>query len=402
MIALPPNTAPLYSRQRRPPRIVRPATVSRPVEWMESMDNAGSVRGAGQRIAREFDADPRRVRRPADRRGHRAAALRERLESVGASWSQVAAVVLTHTHWRSHRLGHLSEAARRRIVLPLPRGPSRRAGRRPRLPTAGAGRTGLLLRGGSPVLDGHRAATRADPPAARRRADVRVPDRGLRRAAGPAGEHRLPRRHRELVRAMAEVLADVDVLGVEFNHDVAMQKIVGTALGADPAQPRRPGPSVESTRGGAGQAVLERSRRGAMQHLVLLHLSQQCNRPALAIEAARVGRAGRGAARGRACRPAVPAPIPISGSGRDRPGRHRRSLPDRTSPPPIGCVPPAGRATPVLAGLFDEHGSRQRSSGGALTVAHYFASDVHLRDDHPERDTASGPGSAGSIRPTRW
>src|SRR5262249_13446258 len=86
---------------------------------------------------------------------------------------------------------------------------------------------------------------------------------------------------------MADALANVDVLGVEFNHDVAMQKSSG-----------RPWVLIERNLGDLGHlsngqgaelvaAVLARTRRGVLRHLVLLPLSQQCNRPALALAAAR-------------------------------------------------------------------------------------------------------------------
>ena len=113
---------------------------------------------------------------------------------------------------------------------------------------------------------------------------------------------------------MAESLADVDVLGVEFNHDVALQK----------SSPR-PAFLIErnlsdlghlSNRQGAEliQAVLARSRDGALRHVVLLHLSEQCNQPDLAIQAAgdaisAAGRLSRFMRRGRA------RLFPISGSG---------------------------------------------------------------------------------------
>jgi hypothetical protein len=86
---------------------------------------------------------------------------------------------------------------------------------------------------------------------------------------------------------MVEHLAGVDLLGVEFNHDVAMQK-----------SSRRPDFLIErnlsddghlSNRQGALllEAVLNGSRGRAPRHVVLLHLSEQCNQPELALEAAR-------------------------------------------------------------------------------------------------------------------
>ena len=47
---------------------------------------------------------------------------------------------------------------------------------------------------------------------------------------------------------MADSLADVDILGVEFNHDVAMQKASGRSPALIAPQPGRPGPSLEPAR----------------------------------------------------------------------------------------------------------------------------------------------------------
>jgi hypothetical protein len=86
---------------------------------------------------------------------------------------------------------------------------------------------------------------------------------------------------------MADSLADVDILGIEFNHDVHMQKTSGRsrALIARNLGDR----GHLSNRQGAElvQSVLNRSSRDRVAHLVLLHLSEQCNRPELAIHEAR-------------------------------------------------------------------------------------------------------------------
>jgi hypothetical protein len=74
---------------------------------------------------------------------------------------------------------------------------------------------------------------------------------------------------------------------VEFNHDVGLQESSG-----------RPRLLIERNLGDQGHlsnrqgaelvaAVLARSRTGTLRQVVLLHLSQQCNRPQLALEAAR-------------------------------------------------------------------------------------------------------------------
>jgi phosphoribosyl 1,2-cyclic phosphodiesterase len=86
--------------------------------------------------------------------------------------------------------------------------------------------------------------------------------------------------------AMVEALAGAALVAIEFNHDVELQRGSGRApflieriLGDE---------GHLSNEQGAGllQAVLERSERGAVRHVVLLHLSEQCNRPELALEAA--------------------------------------------------------------------------------------------------------------------
>jgi phosphoribosyl 1,2-cyclic phosphodiesterase len=92
--------------------------------------------------------------------------------------------------------------------------------------------------------------------------------------------------------ALADALADVDVLAIEFNHDVGMQY----ASGRGPLL-------IERILGDLGhlsneqaadlvRAVLKRSRAGRLRHLVQLHLSRECNRPALARKAAQAVRDG--------------------------------------------------------------------------------------------------------------
>jgi hypothetical protein len=86
---------------------------------------------------------------------------------------------------------------------------------------------------------------------------------------------------------MADSLVDVDVLGVEFNHDVAMQK----SSGRSPALIARNlgdwGHLSNRQAAELVRSILKRSSRDRVGHLVLLHLSEQCNRPELAIHEAR-------------------------------------------------------------------------------------------------------------------
>ncbi len=87
--------------------------------------------------------------------------------------------------------------------------------------------------------------------------------------------------------ALADALAEVDLLAIEFNHDVAMQRQSGRApmliarvLGDEGHL------SNEQAADLLGE-VLRRSGPGRVRQLVLLHLSRQCNRPDLALAAAR-------------------------------------------------------------------------------------------------------------------
>jgi phosphoribosyl 1,2-cyclic phosphodiesterase len=85
----------------------------------------------------------------------------------------------------------------------------------------------------------------------------------------------------------AQMLANVDGLALEFNHDVGMEKASG-----------RPAYLVARVLGDCGhlsnrqagdfvQAILGHSTPGRLRHLIQLHLSRDCNRPALAVAAAR-------------------------------------------------------------------------------------------------------------------
>src|SRR5690606_17016334 len=81
-----------------------------------------------------------------------------------------------------------------------------------------------------------------------------------------------------------DALADVDLLGVEFNHDVEMERRSGRSpaliwrnLGDWGHLSNDQGADLLS-------AVLGRSGPGAVRQVVLLHLSQECNRPDLAVK----------------------------------------------------------------------------------------------------------------------
>ena len=82
-------------------------------------------------------------------------------------------------------------------------------------------------------------------------------------------------------------LANVDVLAIEFNHDVEMQLasrrarwLINRVLGEFGHLSNVQGAKLF-------EACVCRSTAGRLSHLVQLHLSRECNRPALAVAAAR-------------------------------------------------------------------------------------------------------------------
>lgn len=219
--------------------------------------------------------------------------LARRLESVGASWQNVAAALLTHTHGdhvddhglmclARHRVpfycheGHRPALARRAGFQALVEaGLVRHYDDRPFLTPAGMGVETLELRHDGGPTYGFRVEARP----ARSGRPVAI---GYLADTGCwTGD-------------MADRLAGVDLLGVEFNHDVEMQR-----------RSRRPPVLIRRNLGdwghlsndqGAGlvTAVMARSARPELRHVVLLHLSEQCNRPQLALSTARAAVRGCG------------------------------------------------------------------------------------------------------------
>jgi phosphoribosyl 1,2-cyclic phosphodiesterase len=212
-------------------------------------------------------------------------AIGERLESVGSSWSRIAAVVLTHTHSDHVDTAAFTELARRGVSFHCHEGHRTELAADPgfqKLEAAGLIRcyddhpflisNGLRL---EPIELRHDGGPtfgfRIEAPLERRTPPVSI---GYVADTGSWSE------------SMAESLTGVDLLGVEFNHDTAMQK-----------SSRRPEFLIERNLSDEGhlsnqqgalllEAVLNRSHDWAPRHVVLLHLSEQCNQPELAVQTA--------------------------------------------------------------------------------------------------------------------
>jgi glyoxylase-like metal-dependent hydrolase (beta-lactamase superfamily II) len=213
--------------------------------------------------------------------------LAARLAAVGRTWNQVHAVLLTHTHsdhWRNPTLAHLS---RKRIPLYC------HVGHHRILHTYGSAFAPLqaadLVRGYEPETDlilGPGLRCRALP-----LCHDGGPTFGFRFEAPGAlfgrpctlgyaadlGSWDAP---------LAQALADVEVLALEFNHDVELEHasdrspyLIARVLGAH-------GHLSNEQATALVQEILRRSSPGRLQHLVLLHLSRECNRPNLARESA--------------------------------------------------------------------------------------------------------------------
>jgi ribonuclease BN (tRNA processing enzyme) len=281
-----------------------------------SRGNATLVRAEGAGLLIDFGIGPR--------------ALAERLESVGARWDQIASALLTHTHG-----DHVDENAFRTL-----------AKHRVALYCHEAHRVGLARFEAFQGLEALGLVRCYDERPFLTPEGTRVEPLALSHDGGPTFGFRLEARPARGPRtvslgyladtgcwtdAMADALADVDLLGVEFNHDVEMQK---SSRRSYALIRRNLGPRGHlSNAQGADfvAAVLDRSSPGAVRHLVLLHLSQQCNDPTLALQAA------RGVLRGRRRRTNVHAALqaPAHPNLWVEPGRRPRAAAPRATRPDV-------------------------------------------------------------------
>jgi phosphoribosyl 1,2-cyclic phosphodiesterase len=214
--------------------------------------------------------------------------LAGRLSAVGTSWDRVQAVLLTHTHgdhWRDRTLTHL-----RRRRIPLYCHDAHHA----ELGTVSAEFAELRAEGLVRSYEKGREISlspglRCRPLALRHDSE---PTFGFRLETPPD----LSGRSSALAYAadlgswppeLVPLLADVDALALEFNHDVALQYASGRPFHLVRRILGDYGHLSNVQAAGLVQEILSCSPPGRLRHLVQLHLSRDCNRPALAQRAAR-------------------------------------------------------------------------------------------------------------------
>jgi phosphoribosyl 1,2-cyclic phosphodiesterase len=210
------------------------------------------------------------------------------MAEVGASWDDVGAVLLTHVHgdhWHENTLAHLE-----RRSIPLFCHPSHATALKGASPAFA-----LLLEQDRlrfydvdqpmPLAEG----VQCRPVALKHDGDITCgfrfdggPDRfGQTWALGYAADLGC------WSTALADALANVDMLALEFNHDEWLERNSGRA----PALIRRVlgdhGHLSNRQASALLAAVLDRSHARRLQHVVQLHLSRECNRPGLARRAAK-------------------------------------------------------------------------------------------------------------------
>lgn len=213
--------------------------------------------------------------------------LADRLDAVGASWNNVDAVLLTHVHsdhWNDRTFAQLLD---RRIPLYCHANHSRRLG-------AASANFAALRR--SKFVRLYRGNEGFDLPIG-----VRCRPLTLRHDGGATFGFRLECGaslfHGPWAMAyvadlgcwdthLAQAMANVDLLAIEFNHDRNMEltsgrsrSLIDRVLGDD-------GHLSNDQAAALLQEVVRRSMPGKLRHVVQLHLSRDCNHPELAAAAA--------------------------------------------------------------------------------------------------------------------
>ena len=222
--------------------------------------------------------------------------LAERLSAVGAHWREVSAVLLTHTHgdhWKERTFDYLLKHhiplfchGYHRDYLTLA------SFTFPKLEAKGLVR---IYETGQELAFGARLRCRPlwlphdDRATFGFRFDIEADQNQPAQAVAYLAD--LGCWDHELARALKEI----DLLALEFNHDVTMERnsnrsehLIARVLGDNGHLSNEQAAELLDT-------ILQQSACKPLQHLVQLHLSRECNRTTLAVQAARAVRARHGA-----------------------------------------------------------------------------------------------------------
>jgi phosphoribosyl 1,2-cyclic phosphodiesterase len=234
--------------------------------------NASLVKSQGPAVLIDFGLGPRQ--------------LSKRFNAIGTAWPTIGAVVLTHTHgdhWADRTLAYL-----RRLRIPLYCHTDHH------LPMQAYGNEFAGLRAAGLVHTFEVGETFRPAPGLTCRAFPVSHDgatfgfrfEGQRDLFGPPTALGYAADLGSWTPELAATLAEVDLLALEFNHDVHLQKNSGRA----PFLIRRNlgdrGHLSNDQAADLVAEILRLSPRGRLRNLVQLHLSRDCNRPDLARAAA--------------------------------------------------------------------------------------------------------------------
>ncbi len=212
--------------------------------------------------------------------------LAARLEGVGSTLARIGTAILTHTHGDHVQASTLRLLATRKIPLYCHEGH----------------RAALSERPGFRQLDASGLVRHYDDRPFLTPMGLRIEPVELSHDGGPTFGFRVEGRAGRGSKAasvgyladtgcwseaMADAMADVDALGVEFNHDVTLQLNSGRSAHLIRRNLGDRGHLSNDQGAGLVSAVLGRSALGSVRDLVLLHLSDQCNCPKLALRVAR-------------------------------------------------------------------------------------------------------------------
>jgi phosphoribosyl 1,2-cyclic phosphodiesterase len=237
-----------------------------------SRGNAALIQSAGAGLLIDVGLAPRK--------------LGKRLMSVDSAWERIGCVLLTHTHGDHVDNSTLHWMQKRGIALVCHEGHHAQ----------------LTRHTGFQALSQARLARTYDDRPFLTSTGVHIEPVRLTHDSGPTFGFRIEAKAARKGRAvaigyvadtgnwsgvMADAMAHVDLLAVEFNHDVALQRGSGRAPALIARVLGDEGHLSNEQGAGFVSAVLERSRGGSLRHVVLLHLSEECNRPELAYVAAR-------------------------------------------------------------------------------------------------------------------